>query len=518
MAEHDGPQAHRQAHQPASPAGPEQTLSESPLTTNPLLVQQRTIGNQAVQRMIRSGTLPAGTILGQQQTLGNQAVQRLLMSTAVRSAPALQVEGTAPVAQPDKQADPTPAPPALQRAGEQEQPSLSTAPSGQTIIQRTRKRKAQDDSNSQPSQLRPVPDDFNDKLRDLKIWIDETTDVPQVTYQGRQDASPAMPKPHSGWNLPVEQKYIRDRYTIPFRTYDEDGSGSGGRAYKLEIPYHVIIDGRYSARAIQIATHAEIAAEGNPFDRFGMQDAFILVTDPNLDMAPLSQKIGDDKVSDDPSDIPPGYQLDHTSGLGYQVYTSTGGAGAHALPATATADAQDPNKVQVDTNVSARTLGGVAGKANRLTLNKWRGRMRWPDQATVMNQSPNDVAQAINLPDDDWEWLHLIAHRFGGGNNHPQVPSNLVLGTEYANSRMMEIEDAIAVVLKQPGVTGTNFTVTPILVDPNVPWLATQIDYQVTVQKQNGPPKDLHETFNPLSNVQPPFAGLQAAREFAKQV
>ncbi len=82
MAEATGQHERLPQREPRRPVGVDQVLPQAGLPANPILVQQQTMGNQAVQRMLRSGVLPAPVILGQQQTLGNRAVQRLLAEAA----------------------------------------------------------------------------------------------------------------------------------------------------------------------------------------------------------------------------------------------------------------------------------------------------------------------------------------------------------------------------------------------------------------------------------------------------
>src|SRR3712207_3250761 len=88
MAETDGHQEWMSQREQRPPAAADQVQSDAVGPTNPLLVAQQTVGNQAVQRQLRGGALSPRVILGQQQTLGNQAVQRMLRSARSRPAPA----------------------------------------------------------------------------------------------------------------------------------------------------------------------------------------------------------------------------------------------------------------------------------------------------------------------------------------------------------------------------------------------------------------------------------------------
>jgi hypothetical protein len=79
MAEGQGQRETARERPPAATPAPEQAAPNLN-SSNPVLVAQQTLGNRAVQRHLRSGTISPRLILGQQRTLGNQAVQRLLLS------------------------------------------------------------------------------------------------------------------------------------------------------------------------------------------------------------------------------------------------------------------------------------------------------------------------------------------------------------------------------------------------------------------------------------------------------
>ena len=106
------PSGDRLARQMAAPQAPE---------GNPLLALQRSVGNQAVQRQLRQGSLSPRLIVGQQHTLGNQAVQRLLRSQTAQATGDETAEN--PVAHPAPLARP------VGIEGEDSEPSLS-APMG----------------------------------------------------------------------------------------------------------------------------------------------------------------------------------------------------------------------------------------------------------------------------------------------------------------------------------------------------------------------------------------------------
>src|SRR5687768_2227690 len=122
MAEAEAHQERSSRREPAQPAAAGPAAAELAGAINPMLAQQQTIGNQAVQRQIRTGTVPPGVILGQQGTLGNQAIQRLLRARALQA----RLTVTAPNDQYEQEADrgaaqvtaaPAPPPaPAVQRA------------------------------------------------------------------------------------------------------------------------------------------------------------------------------------------------------------------------------------------------------------------------------------------------------------------------------------------------------------------------------------------------------------------
>jgi hypothetical protein len=83
---------------------------------DPVLACQRTLGNQAVQRLLGAGALPAVLALGRQPALGNFAVQRLLAARPARAEPRAEpparVERT-PYGMDDLVEDLTPADPEL---------------------------------------------------------------------------------------------------------------------------------------------------------------------------------------------------------------------------------------------------------------------------------------------------------------------------------------------------------------------------------------------------------------------
>src|SRR3712207_5385231 len=85
MAETTGQQERTPQREQRAPAAAEQGVAPAGPAINPLLALQQMVGNQAVQRQIRTGTLPPGVILGQHGTLGNQAVQRLLRAHTLQA-------------------------------------------------------------------------------------------------------------------------------------------------------------------------------------------------------------------------------------------------------------------------------------------------------------------------------------------------------------------------------------------------------------------------------------------------
>jgi hypothetical protein len=100
VAELDGTQ--RRASTPQTQTGGDRQAGPAPgrAPINPVLAMQRTAGNQAVQRRIHAGGVPARAIVGQHAALGNQAVQRLLRRQAVGAEHAVDARrgGAAPPA------------------------------------------------------------------------------------------------------------------------------------------------------------------------------------------------------------------------------------------------------------------------------------------------------------------------------------------------------------------------------------------------------------------------------------
>jgi hypothetical protein len=149
MAEAEAQSERTSSREPARPSGGGGLITGEPgAVVNPLLALHRVAGNQAVQRQIQTGRLPMGLILGQPGTLGNQAIQRLLRDTGLQAQPTItateeqdEPEAEAEVAQataalpppvsveqPDRQAEGDPQP---TQAAEEAPPVQAEASGGQ---------------------------------------------------------------------------------------------------------------------------------------------------------------------------------------------------------------------------------------------------------------------------------------------------------------------------------------------------------------------------------------------------
>lgn len=127
-----------------------------------------------------------------------------------------------------------------------------------------------------------------------------------------------------------------------------------------------------------------------------------------------------------------------------------------------------PKKIQklpaLEQNI--KTVGPVI--LTKKLLREWVGVRRCKTQNQVMaNLGATDFAHYYKLVDnlnERFEWLHLIAHSFGGPDGNPQTADNLVAGTYYSNSDMMSFEAALREMLIKNEVEQVELTVKAHLV------------------------------------------------------
>jgi len=133
----------------------------------------------------------------------------------------------------------------------------------------------------------------------------------------------------------------------------------------------------------------------------------------------------------------------------------------------------------------------------------------------MLNHSAGDVANALEFPQADYEWLHLIAYSMGVANElkSQQEVKNLVLGTKGSNTQMMIHE----MILKM-AVLGTKAKVNSgvkcayIVVGAKcgslkenryATWLAERLDYDYTIFEEKNVFFVNVVNFYPLRNVRP---------------
>nr|WP_199039602.1 hypothetical protein [Dyella sp. ASV24] len=143
-------------------------------------------------------------------------------------------------------------------------------------------------------------------------------------------------------------------------------------------------------------------------------------------------------------------------------------------------------------------------------------RKTFDDQKKVMkNNSANEMAKLLGLAPVGFEWLHLIAFSLGGHQGQAQIPENLVLGTESANTAMMLIEGFVKDQLR----TSARYKSVTICVSRTCPvrscgWFVTNIRYMIKFDAGKGMSKKyVLEQFNPLQTIAPPFAIKEMAEK-----
>ncbi len=132
-------------------------------------------------------------------------------------------------------------------------------------------------------------------------------------------------------------------------------------------------------------------------------------------------------------------------------------------------------------------------------------------QKKVMkNNSAREVAILLGLPDVGWEWLHLVAFSLGGHLGEAQIPQNLVIGTEAANTHMMLIEQFVKEEVESRRYESVTIVVSRMCPVPTCCWFASNIKYAIKFTFDSGvPPKYVREEFNPLLRDAPGFVVKQ---------
>ncbi len=138
-------------------------------------------------------------------------------------------------------------------------------------------------------------------------------------------------------------------------------------------------------------------------------------------------------------------------------------------------------------------------------------------QKKVMkNNSAREVAILLGLQDIGWEWLHLVAFSLGGHLGDAQIPQNLILGTEAANSAMMLIEQFVKEEVESGRYELVHVVVSRLCPVPTCCWFASKIQY--TIKLTVGgliSPKYVREEFDPLQRDAPAFV-IKQMREQIK--
>ena len=111
-------------------------------------------------------------------------------------------------------------------------------------------------------------------------------------------------------------------------------------------------------------------------------------------------------------------------------------------------------------------------------------------QKQLMGISANELARQMGICDaqnSDFEWLHMIAHRFGINGEDAQTAENLVLGTYYANSQMLMIEEALTWAVQNESLEClVNVSVDRLPVKGDqLNCLASRLNYQYSIMKIN---------------------------------
>lgn len=361
----------------------------------------------------------------------------------------------------------------------------------------------------------------------LRLFLDDTNDPPTVDgysfIGGDGKTGTVLATPENPEAVRTGRTIVRDSYTVQMRAYETDDT-SGYKTYKVEIPHEFLETMGLSTDLPTVLSSSFHASSGNPFGRFEEnknvyikldKSAFNSKAIKNLEEK-LKGKYGDGHLLDTSDSVPGGYKLDHTSGLGFEVYvpdtaTDHGATTLSQTEINGLVTIATTRLTGISVGDRSSTGGSKTGESNKARLRKFEGRNRGDSQTKVMGGSPNDVAATLGLPTSwSWEWLHLIAHHFGGGDGKPQVATNLVLGTDHANSRMLEIEEGLATALRGDRMKKVEFDVKPTLLDSRVPWLASKITYGIKIDG-----KVSSEEFYPLNNAKPPVVGLETARELA---
>lgn len=361
----------------------------------------------------------------------------------------------------------------------------------------------------------------------LHLFLDDGSDPPKVegfSFTGAMaNGGLATAVPDDKLTLVGGRTEKMSSYTVRMRAYDT-GDDEGYKTYKVGITYNFLDAMGIGATLPKVISSSYQGGKGNPFGRFAEEkDVYVKVAEKRFAKNTLtdlektiSEKYGSGRLLNSGDKVPMGYKLDHESALGFQVWVPDRSP-THGPTTLSSTQSQDLVKIATTkltgiTNEDRSSDGGSKkGDSNKQRLKKFEGRNRGLAQTTVMNGSPNDVAATLGLNKSwSWEWLHLIAHHFGGGDGKPQVASNLVLGTAEANSRMLEIEEGLATALRNGRTDKVSFDVKPTLLDSQVPWLASEIAYTVTL---NG--NTTTEKFYPLNQSKPPLVGLEVARSLA---
>ncbi|MEA3076145.1 MAG: hypothetical protein QOF60_1053 [Actinomycetota bacterium] len=165
-----------------------------------------------------------------------------------------------------------------------------------------------------------------------------------------------------------------------------------------------------------------------------------------------------------------------------------------------------PNS-QVLHNVAAMSNGNPTNPrtktVNAATLRMHRGSER-SNLGPVMGASANDVAAALNLAKTNYEWLHLVAHRFGGED----APSNLVLGSYDANTRMIEWEELVTNAVTR----GAKALLSVSRMGGPAPWLSPSLKARAEITLPSGKIITVEQTFETLRIEPVVQAALAVAR------
>lgn len=210
--------------------------------------------------------------------------------------------------------------------------------------------------------------------------------------------------------------------------------------------------------------------------------------------------------------------VEDNGSLGFQVYVLDAPAASSMKPTT------PPQKKVNIPLIDERTKGwAMIIRSSKSAQNAAYGSLRKPDQTTVMKSSPNVAAEAVGLPNQSWEWLHLVAHRFAK-NTDVQVAKNLVLGTTNCNSKMLEYEEAISKAVMFGSAEEAEFDVkAEPIADPSnssvkYTWLTDKIAYNVKLTYAKKGQKAISKTFDPFDGSKPSKASIIAARFFGLKV